>query len=197
MSTDTGGTLVVLVGGSALTGERATGSFLLEELLVGEGGEGGSLVNDRSLVDLLVDGGGLVDNGRLDRLALDDGLDGLVDVVVLMSVDVGADVSSGALGVKDVGGVLVEVALLGELGLVLGKHVLLVLADGSLRDSVDVLSGEDILVGDGLNAVLVVDDVTFTVDSLGGLNALLVVDGLLDNLGGNLSLDLVDQHVQW
>jgi hypothetical protein len=47
----------------------------LEELVVADGGEGGGLVNDGGGVNPLVNGDGLVDNGGLDSLSLDDGLD--------------------------------------------------------------------------------------------------------------------------
>ena len=40
------------------------------------------LVDDGSVVDLLVDGDGGVNVGVLDSLPVDHGLDGLVDVVV-------------------------------------------------------------------------------------------------------------------
>lgn len=40
------------------------------------------LVNDRSVVNLLVNGDGGVNVGVLDGLPVDDRLDGLVDVVV-------------------------------------------------------------------------------------------------------------------
>jgi hypothetical protein len=70
-------------------------------------GEGGSLVDDGRLVDLLRHWDGMVDRGRLDSLPLDDGLDWdmsiynsasadpirrtrLVDVVMFMLIDVGA-----------------------------------------------------------------------------------------------------------
>lgn len=53
--------------------------LLLKEVGVGDGREGGGLVDDRSLVDLLMDGLSVVDSGGLNSLSLDDGLDyGLV-----------------------------------------------------------------------------------------------------------------------
>jgi hypothetical protein len=48
--------------------------LLLEEISVRDGRESRCLVDDRSLVDLLVDNVGVVDGGRLDGLALDHGL---------------------------------------------------------------------------------------------------------------------------
>jgi hypothetical protein len=47
----------------------------LEELVVADGGEGGSLVDNRGSVDPLVNGDGLVNSGGLDGFSLDDGLD--------------------------------------------------------------------------------------------------------------------------
>jgi hypothetical protein len=73
---DSGCTLVerVRVG---LVGVGVRGELLLvgKELLVGDGGESGGLVDDRCLVDFLVDGVGVVDNGWCDGLTLDDWLD--------------------------------------------------------------------------------------------------------------------------
>ena len=77
LTTDLGGSLVVLVVVASL-GVRVGGglrSLGLEEVGVGDGREGGRLVDDRGLVDLLVDGLGVVDGGGLDGLSLDDGLD--------------------------------------------------------------------------------------------------------------------------
>jgi hypothetical protein len=52
-----------------------TGSLGLQELLVADGGEGGSLVDNGGSVNPLVDGDGLVNSGGLNSLSLDDGLD--------------------------------------------------------------------------------------------------------------------------
>lgn len=49
--------------------------LLLQELLVADGGEGGSLVDDGSLINSLVDRNGLVNSGGLDSLSLNNGLD--------------------------------------------------------------------------------------------------------------------------
>jgi hypothetical protein len=52
------------------------------KVLQRDGGQNGVLVNNRSVVNLLVDGDGGVNVGVLDGLPVDDRLDGLVDVVV-------------------------------------------------------------------------------------------------------------------
>lgn len=49
--------------------------LLLQELLVADGGESSSLVDDGSLIDSLMDGNGLVNGCGLDGFSLDDGLD--------------------------------------------------------------------------------------------------------------------------
>lgn len=75
-TTDSWSTLVVLVRVVAVrvrVGSRSL--LLLEEVLVRNGWEGGGLVNDRGVVDLLVDSSGVVDSGWLDGLLLDDWLD--------------------------------------------------------------------------------------------------------------------------
>ena len=50
-------------------------SLLLDECLVGHGRKRSGLVHDRCVVDGLVNGVGVVDDGWLDSLPLDDGLD--------------------------------------------------------------------------------------------------------------------------
>jgi hypothetical protein len=65
--------LVVVAG--VLVGVGLLRLLLLEEVGVGDGREGSGLVDNRSLVDLLVDGLSVVDSGGLDSLSLDDGLD--------------------------------------------------------------------------------------------------------------------------
>jgi len=191
LTTDLWGSLVVLVVVAGL-GVRVggLGSLGLEEVGVGDGREGSRLVNDRSLVDLLVDSLGVVDSGGLDSLTLDDRLDGLVDVVVLVSVDVLTHVSGGSLSLTDDLLVAVLGSLLVELGLVLWEHVLLVLSLDDRGGGLDVSGGEDLLVLDGLDSVLVVVDVLLTVDGLGGLDVLLGSDLLLNDLGGDLGADL-------
>jgi len=75
VAADFGGTLVELVVVVAIL--VAVGDLLgllLEEVRVRDGREGGRLVDDRGVVDLLVDGRGVVDGGGLDSLPLDDRL---------------------------------------------------------------------------------------------------------------------------
>lgn len=124
------------------------------------------------------------------------GLTGLVDVVVLVLADVRAEVSGRSLSLADVLLVLEGGSLLVELGLVLGEHVLLVLPDDSGSRRLDVLGGQDLVVLDRLHSVLVVLDMSFTVDGLGGLNVLLRSDVLLGDLRGDLGADL-DESARW
>jgi len=184
---DSGSTLVELVGVSLVAvGHWAVGLLLLQELSLGHGGQLGHLVDDRSFVESLVDANGVVDDGRLDGLTLDHGLDRLVDVVVLVGVDLSTEVGLSALHVVD--NLLVGVlrALLVELLLVLGEHVLLVLTQ-NLRGGLDDVRGfEGLGIVDGLDTVLVVVNVPLSVDGLDGLNALLGNDVLLNDLGGDL-----------
>jgi hypothetical protein len=55
--------------------KRTRLGLLLEEVRVGNGRENGSLVDNGSVVDLLLDSDGVVDGGGLDGFTLDDGLD--------------------------------------------------------------------------------------------------------------------------
>jgi len=153
-------------------------------------GENGVLVNNRGIVDLLVDGDGGVNVGVLDGLPVDDRLDGLVDVVVdvlggnsgggnHVPVDI---INNLAVGVK--------VSLLLELLSVLGKHVVFRLPSQFLCDLELVLCGQHLVVNNRLNPVLVVVNVPLPVNSLDLLDSLVSGDVLLDDGGGGLGADL-------
>jgi hypothetical protein len=124
------------------------------------------------LTDSLNDGDGGMNVGGLDGLPLDDGLDGLVDVVVNVLVGNGRSSGQSPLSVSDSGGVLVSVPLLLELLPVLGEHVVLGFTDDLGDDVVLMLGGQGLVVGDGLDTVLVVVDVPLTVDGLDLLDGL-------------------------
>ena len=83
------------------------------------------LVNDRSVVNLLVNGDGGVNVGVLDGLPVDDRLDGLVDVVVDVLGGNGGGGLELTVGLADLLGVPVKGSLLLELLPVLGEHVVL------------------------------------------------------------------------
>ena len=109
---------------------------------------------------------------------------------MLVLVDVRAEVGGRSLRLANVLLVLERGSLLVELGLVLGEHVLLVLLHDGGRGRVDVLGREDLVVLDRLNSVLVVLDMSLSVNGLGGLDVLLSSDVLLRNLRGDLGADL-------
>lgn len=169
---------------------RVSTTDLVLELVEGDRRQGGSLVNDRGVVNTLVNGHGGVDGGRLDGLTLDHGLDGLVNVVVDVLVGDSRSSSLCADGLRNGLSVLVHSALLLELLAVLGQHVGLGLTDLLGQDVVLMLGLQHLLVGDRLDAVLVVVDVTLAVNSLGDLGVLLRLDVLLDDLGRGLRADL-------
>jgi len=153
-------------------------------------GENGVLVNNRGIVDLLVDGDGGVNVGVLDGLPVDDRLDGLVDVVV----DVLGGNSGGGnhvpVNVINNLAVGVKVSLLLELLSVLGKHVVFRLPRELRGHLVLVLCGQYLVVNNRLNPVLVVVNVPLPVNSLDLLDSLVSGDVLLDDGGGGLGADL-------
>ena len=102
--------------------------FLLQKFSRTDGRKGGSLVYDWCVVDLLVNTNGLVDDGGLDGLTLDDRLDGLVDMVVLVLIHVLPEIRLAPLYVELSLHVLVHRALLVKLVLVFGEHLLFVLS---------------------------------------------------------------------
>ncbi len=160
---NTWGSLVELVGVVVVLVGVGPTDFVLE-LVQGDGGEGGRLVNDRSLVDLLVDWDGVVNGGWSDGLLLNHRLDSLVNVVVDVLVGDGTVVCLCAFYLADLLTVLVHGSHTLELLSVLWEHLLLVLA-GDFRDHLmSVLGGLDLLSLNRLNAVLVVVNVSLTVD---------------------------------
>jgi hypothetical protein len=155
------------------------------ELVKRDGRERGGLVHDGGLVDDLVDGLHGVHSGGLNGLALDNGGNGLVDVVVNVLVGVGTNVGSRALDITDLLLRVVHGTLLVKLHLVLWVHLLLVFPGEDRKGLLNMLRFKDTVVLNGLHTVLVVVDVLLGVDGLGTLNVLLGTDVLLDNLGGN------------
>jgi len=186
IAANTRSTLVELVLVSLVGVRHGSVVVTVQELVSGNGREGSSLVDDRCLVDLFRDGDGVVNRSRLDGFTLDNRLDGLVDVVVFVSPNMSAEMSTGSLDFSGVLEVLVHRPLLVEFLLVLGKHVLLVLAGDNGGHGVHVLGLELLFVDNGLDSVLVVVDVPLPVDGLGSLGVLLRTDVLLDDLWGGL-----------
>jgi hypothetical protein len=141
---------------------------------------------------------------------VESALTSLVDVVVLVLVDVCAEMGGWSLDLTNLGGVGVSGALLVQLSLVIRIHVrlparqqnlfnkqrttYLVLLDNSRGDRCNMLGLENTLVLDRLDSVLVVVDVSLTVDSLNGLDVLLGTNVLLCDLGGDLGADLASQR---
>lgn len=194
--------LVVLVGMSV---RRFGALLLLQEIGVREGRKNGRLVYNGRVVDLFMHSDSVVDRGGLDSLTLYDRLDcgvstvyqrrrdkrtSLVNVVVLVLIHMHTSVSCRSLNTPNLLSILVQRALLVQLLLVLGKHILLVLARDDGSDSVNMLGVERAMVLDGLDAVLVVMDMVFPVNSLDSLGVLLRTDVLLGDGGGDLAAHL-------
>ena len=120
---------------------------------------------------------------------LDHGLDGLVDVVVLvLASNDGCDLAGGGtLNLLD--GVHVASTLLGKAGLDLVVVAVLVAAVLDGDDVGVVLSGEDLLVEDGLLSGVVVVLVNLLVDGGDVLLVLLLLDGLVLNGRSDLLVD--------
>jgi len=160
------------------------------KVLQRDSGQDGVLVNNRSIVDLLVDGDGGVNVGVLDGLPVDDRLDGLVDVVVDVLAGNGGGGNHVTVNIIDNLGVGVQVPLLLQLLPVLGEHVMLGLPGQLLSNLVLVLGGQDLVVNNGLDTVLVVVDVPLPVNGLDLLDSLVSGDVLLNDGGGGLGADL-------
>lgn len=155
----------------------------------GDGRESRGGVVLSSVVVNLVDRDGGVDNVRLDGLLVDDGLDGLVDVVVdVLTADGGCNrlrVHSLELG-----------ALVSELGSLSGEALLdlgvVAVLERAVLDGgkvVVVLLGENLTVLDGLDGSVVVVLVNLLVD--GGLDLLVLLElvALVGDSGSDLLVD--------
>lgn len=163
--------------------------FVLRVLLGRDGGEGSDLVDNWGILNLLVDGLGLVDNGGFDSLALNNGLDCLVDVVVLVLIKSSTDMLSALLDGTSGSGVVSQVLLLGKSLLVFRSHLLLVFSSDHRLGGVDMLGVEGLVVLNGLDSVLKVVDMSLTVDRFSGLNMFLRPDMLLDDFGRSVRAD--------
>jgi len=179
--------LVVMVVRLGVVAELAS---LRLEVVHGYGREGGGAVVLGRLVVSLVDGNGGVDHGRLDGLTLNHGLDGLVDVVVVVLAH---GSRSSALGVYS----WRYDSLVLELGLLLSNSTastfIVTLVDLAVlytSDLVLVLLREDLVVLDWLDSVVVVVVVNLTVD--GRVDVLVVCLGniLMSHGGVNGLVDL-------
>ena len=87
-------------------------------------------------------------------------------------------------------GVVVGVSLFLQLGSVLGDHVVLGLP-GNLGQDIEFMLGvQNLLVNDGLNSVLVVVDVSFSVNGLDGLDLFTLLDVFLNDFRRGFRADL-------
>jgi hypothetical protein len=119
-----------------------------------------------------------------------NGLNGFVDVVVdvLIGLDGTSNLFSNNGGSSL--GVVVQVSLFLQLGSVFRDHVMLGFTGDFGQDVVFVLGVQNLLVNDGLNSVLVVVDVSFTVDGLNGLDSFVLLDVFLNDFRGGFGADL-------
>lgn len=115
----------------------AEGATLLLELGHGDGREGGGGVVFCLVVVDFVDGVGRVDDGGLDGLLLDDGLDVLVDVVVDVFACDDSLVAGGVFGFTD-GALVFELSSLGLKTLV--YVVIIAVLDVSVLDAGHVMA---------------------------------------------------------
>jgi len=186
----------LLANGAGLAGETvgallaaAENTALALELLAGDGREDGGGVVLGSVVVLLVDGDGGVHDMRLNGSAVDNRLDGLVDVVVVVLAADGLLHGGGVLALDAADRVL-ELAVLGgnALAVLVGVTVLeLAVLD---RDHlVVVLLGEAGGLVDGLDRGVVVVLVHLLVDDGGGALMLGAGDGLVGDGGVDLLVD--------
>ena len=185
-ATDSAGLTLEAIVALLAAGQDTT---LLLKVGHGDGGKSRGSVVLGGVVVNLVDGNGGVDNVRLDGLLVDDGLDGLVDVVVDVLT---ADGGCNRLRVHglDLGALVSKLGSLGsETLLDLGVVAVLERAVLDGGKVVVVLLGEDLAVLDGLDGGMVVVLVNLLVD--GGLDLLVLLElmALVGDSRGNLLVD--------
>lgn len=113
-------------------------------------------------------------------------MDVVVDVLVGLNTagNLFADNGGDSLGA------LVGVSLLLQLGSVFRDHVVLGLSDNFGQNVEFMLGVQNLLVNNGLNSVLVVVDVSFSVNGLDGLDLFPLLDVFLDDFRGGFRADL-------
>lgn len=146
-------------------------------------------MDNRGVLNPLVDGLGLVDNGGVNSLALNNRLDGLVDVVVLVLIESSTHVLSALFDRTSRSSVLSQVPLLRKSLLMFRSHFLLVFSGDHRFGGVDMFGVEGLLVLNRLKSVLKVVNMSLAVDGFSGLNTFLRPDMLLDDLGGGVCAD--------
>jgi len=162
---------------------------LLLEVGHGDGGKSRGGVVLGSVVVNLVDRDGGVDNVGLNGLLVDNGLDGLVDVVVDVLT---ADGGGNGLGVDslDLGALVSKLGSLGSKALLdLGVVAVLERAVLDSGKVVVVLLGENLTVLDGLDRGVVVVLVNLLVDGSLDLLVLLELMALVGDSGSDLLVD--------
>jgi len=165
------------------------GTTLCLELSHGDGGKSRSGVVLGGVVVDLVNGDGGVGDVRLNGLLLDHGLDGLVDVVVLvLACNDGSDLAGGGT-LNPLRGVNVAGTLLGKTGLDLVIVAVLVAAVLDGDDVGVVLSRKNLLIEDGLLGGVVVVLVDLLVDGGDVLLVLLPLDSLVLDSRSDLLVD--------
>lgn len=123
-------------------------------------------------------------------LLTNDRLDGLVNVVVdvLVGLNTAGDLFTDNRGNRL--GALVGVSLFLQLGSVFRDHVVLGLSNNFGHNVEFMLGVQDLLVNNGLNSVLVVVNVSFSVNGLDGLDLFPLLDVFLDDFRGGFRADL-------
>lgn len=167
----------------AALGAALDGAAGGEELLHGHDGLDSLGVEGWLLLDALVDGDGGVGDDGTDDLALNDGLDGLVDVVVMVLADDGFSAFDDACRGEDFAGGFELRALSLKRTLNFTVLAVLVLLDGDGDSTVVVLLGQHLLVNDRLDASLVMVLVDLLIDGGDDTLAVLLDDTLLGDGG--------------
>lgn len=162
------------------------GATLLLELGHGDSGQGRGLVVLSGVVVNLVDGHGGVGDVRLNGLLLDDGLDGLMNVVVLVLASHHRVDVAGGLALVTLSGVNVASSLGSQALLDVVVAAMLVAAVLDWDNVGVVLLGKDLAVRHRLLGGVVVVLVNLLVDGGGVLLMLLPLDALVLHSRGNL-----------
>jgi hypothetical protein len=110
----------------------------------------------------------------------------VVDVLVGLDTAVNLFTDDGG----DSLGALVGVSLFLQLGSVFRDHVVLGFSNNFRQDVEFMLGVQNLLVDNGLNSVLVVVNVSLSVDGLDGFNLLPLLDVFLDDFRGGFGADL-------
>lgn len=141
-------------------------TYFILELIDGKRGLDSLIMDDGTIGDVFVDVFGCMGNRRLNRFTLNNRLNRFVDVMMREMMSISAafnDIALGGHGFLVIGDAAVHLLIA---RLVFIGHVFFVVTVFSFKVFMSVLGGQDLLVWNGLNSMLMMMNLMFASDVL-------------------------------